>query len=389
MILNLNKLSFAKYGTVLLDRLPRRGFPDENLWPQQLLQVTREKQLGYCLPNSEVFLDFEAGMTILAVSEDAKQFSYFYLDKPVRLNAGVFFSIVPFQEQCSVRWAMPPQAQLLRYRDWKTTASLSITRALEVINIYTLFYQEKERGFFFKGESHPALELTYVDKGAMHNVVGGVDWVLKQGELMIFGENQWHMQYADMDSTVNFITVSFDVRCAEPELLLNRRFCADQQMVQLLRQILEEQDIHDRFSNDMIISRLQQLLLLLLRQDGERPAPQLQTQAAIHNENELINRALSYIAENVCEKISVTSVAEAVDISPSYLTALFHKCLQISPGEYIRRMKLEESKNLIRAGKLNITQIAQTLKYSTVHHFSRQFKEKYGITPTQYAKAMR
>ena len=82
-------------------------------------------------------------------------------------------------------------------------------------------------------------------------------------------------------------------------------------------------------------------------------------------------------------------VAEHVDVSPSYLTALFHKNLQISPGEYIRRIKLQESKQMIRENNLNFTEIAAELQYSTVHHFSRQFKEKFGITPTEYAKSVR
>jgi AraC-like DNA-binding protein len=52
-------------------------------------------------------------------------------------------------------------------------------------------------------------------------------------------------------------------------------------------------------------------------------------------------------------------------------------------------MKLQESKQMIRENSMNFTQIAETLQYSTVHHFSRQFKEKFGITPSEYAKSVR
>ena len=82
-------------------------------------------------------------------------------------------------------------------------------------------------------------------------------------------------------------------------------------------------------------------------------------------------------------------VAKNAKVSPSYLTALFQKHLQISPGEYIRRIKLQESKQMIREGSMNFTEISEALQYSTVHHFSRQFKEKFGITPTEYAKSVR
>ena len=38
---------------------------------------------------------------------------------------------------------------------------------------------------------------------------------------------------------------------------------------------------------------------------------------------------------------------------------------------------------------MNITQIAKALEYSTIHHFSRQFKDKFGITPSEYAKSLK
>lgn len=74
-------------------------------------------------------------------------------------------------------------------------------------------------------------------------------------------------------------------------------------------------------------------------------------------------------------------MAKGIGVSASHLTALFHRQMGISPGEYIRRVKLEESKGLIREGKMNFSQIAAALHYSTIHHFSRQFKENSAFHP--------
>ena len=102
-----------------------------------------------------------------------------------------------------------------------------------------------------------------------------------------------------------------------------------------------------------------------------------------------LSRTLQYVADHVCDKLSVEIVSREVGVSASHLTALFHRQMNISPGEYIRRIKLQESKQMIRENDLNFTEIAAQLHYSTVHHFSRQFKEKFGITPTEYAKSVR
>ena len=152
--------------------------------------------------------------------------------------------------------------------------------------------------------------------------------------------------------------------------------------------MLREQESPDDHSGDMILSMLNQLLVILLRQ-VDAPAAKLKTSNNVHSDNEIIRGAQQYITEHIREKLSVPAVAKSVNVSPSYLTALFHKHLQISPAEYIRRIKLQESKQMIRENSMTFTEIAAALQYSTVHHFSRQFKEKFGITPSEYAKSVR
>ena len=232
-------------------------------------------------------------------------------------------------------------------------------------------------------------ELTYVDQGSLHSVAEGQDLLLKQGDLVIYGPNQWHMQYADIGVAPRYVTLSFAVSGAELAPLMNRKFTAPQSVVSLLQNMLREQERMDVFSNDIILSQLNLLLLTLLREAVAPKGGKLQTSNAVHSENEIIRQAQQFISSHIREKLSVPLVARQVDVSPSYLTALFHKNLQISPGEYIRRIKLQESKQMIRENDLNFTEIAAALQYSTVHHFSRQFKEKFGITPTEYAKSVR
>ena len=203
------------------------------------------------------------------------------------------------------------------------------------------------------------------------------------------GANQWHMQYADVDMSPSFITITFDLAGEHPENLINRKFTIPQSAVPALQRMLRELDRMDDFSSDLVICMLQILLLELLREQVTPAGTKLRTTNAVNSENEIIRRAQQFISEHVREKLTVPLVARHVDVSPSYLTALFRKNLQISPGEYIRRIKLQESKQMIREDNMNFTEIAAALQYSTVHHFSRQFKDKFGITPTEYAKSVR
>ena len=385
MIRNLNQVNFAGFGTISPERAPTGDSPAvvDKCTPLHLIpgDGTIYQSVG------DIRLYCSSGMTVLSVSLDGEDFLDFYLDKPVCITSGVYFCLSPFgQERTQAEVASDtPPVDTGRVREVQV---LQLSHRIRVTNLYTFFYHEKERGFFFPGESHPMSELTYVDQGSLHSVADGQDLLLEQGDLVVYGPNQWHMQYSDMDVAPRYITISFDLEGCDISSLLNRKIRIPQKAALLLQQLLREQDRMDAYATDMMISLLNQFFLTILRY-MDAPVEKLKTSNAVHSENEIIRRAQQYISTHIREKLSVPSVARQVDVSSSYLTALFHKNLQISPGEYIRRIKLQESKQMIREDTMNFTEIAATLHYSTVHHFSRQFKEKFGITPTEYARSVR
>lgn len=386
MIENLNRQGFAPFGKILRDSLPNRGFPQNDDWIEAVSYRSSDDQAYYRRYDKDIYLDFDLGMTVLAVRRDGRS-DCFYLDKPVCLSAGTDFAVIPYQNECSFRISVPKDAEETHCEALNALENLKIGDRLHLGEIYTLFYREEESGFLFKGERHPMYELTYVDRGQLYCVVDGNSFSLRQGQLMIFGPDQWHMQHTDMDNSVRFLTVAFDLT-AEMELrLADRVFEMSSEEAIYLKQIIRETDTNDQLSGDFIRSNLKLLLLSILRDAGGRKK-RLKTPLAIHNENLIVSRTLQYIADHVYDKLSVEIVSHEAGVSASHLTALFRRQMKISPGEYIRRVKLEESKNLIREGKMNFSQIAAALQYSTIHHFSRQFKDNFGMSPSEYAKSL-
>ena len=383
MIQNLNQVAFQDFGFVVPERAQAAHNVTNAVAPT--LQLV-PGDVTVCRTTSDTWLNCGTGVSVLSVSTDGENYQHFYLDKPACVRKGIYFVLNPFKGDAAVRMYTAEEPENV---GTKPGDSLRTDRRLRVDGLYTFFYQEKEQGFLFSGESHPMPELTYVDQGSLHSVVDGKEVLLKQGDLVIYGPHQWHMQYADIGVAPRFITISFDLSGADMEPLLNRKFTAPQKVVSLLQNMLREQEDPDEYSNDVILTQLSQVLIYLLREASNPKDLRLQTANSVHSENEIIRQAQQFISLHIRDKLSVPLVARQVDVSPSYLTALFHKNLQISPGEYIRRTKLQESKQMIRENNLNFTEIAAELQYSTVHHFSRQFKEKFGITPTEYAKSVR
>ena len=205
---------------------------------------------------------------------------------------------------------------------------------------------------------------------------------------MIYAPGQWHMQYADIGVAPRFLSISFSLENWDATPILGKVLGSNSHCSALLQQMLREQETDAPHTEEILLSLLTTLLIIWEREQlGVRKAPQ--TLPPFGSENQIIQRAQQYISSHVRDKLTVPAIAQGIDVSASYLTALFQKHLQISPGEYIRRIKLQESKQMIREGKMNLTQIAAELQYSTIHHFSRQFKEKFGITPSEYARSIR
>ena len=250
--------------------------------------------------------------------------------------------------------------------------------------IYASFSREEERAFLFPGGANPMAELLYVEQGSLHSVADGRKQVLQPGDFVIYSPNQWHMQYADTDVSPRCLRVFFEMS-GSLKPLQDRKFTASGFVEQLFVQLLQEQKRRSKYADEMILALLNQLIVLMMRQVEALPP----VDCRMKGEYRIIRQMQVYVSTHIWEDLSVPFVARQVNMSPSYLTALFHKHLDIAPAEYIRRVKLQESKQMIRENKLNFTEIAAELQYSTVHHFSRQFKEKFGMTPTEYAKLVR
>ena len=204
MIQNLNQVNFQGFGTVLPERAQTVASVPKNAvqikLPQPEAAVYRTK--------ADTLLGCSGNMCVLSVSKDGENYQHYYLDKSVSIRPGVLFSLSVYKNEATVTLSTEEQPERVGV---DVGHSMRIDSQLRVAGIYTFFYQEKEQGFLFPGESHPMPELTYVDQGTLHSVADGQDWTLHQGDAMLYAPDQWHMQYADIGVAPRFVTISFDL----------------------------------------------------------------------------------------------------------------------------------------------------------------------------------
>lgn len=100
----------------------------------------------------------------------------------------------------------------------------------------------------------------------------------------------------------------------------------------------------------------------------------------------VINSALIYIKEHCDKDISLGEVAEHVNLNPSYLSRLFREETGTPFIEYVRYVKMELAKDLLKNSNKKIYEICDALGYQNVQYFSTIFKNAVGMTPIEYKK---
>ena len=113
----------------------------------------------------------------------------------------------------------------------------------------------------------------------------------------------------------------------------------------------------------------------------------LSNQVFIQQENSeppVITKARAYIQEHQTEEIKLGQVAKAVNMSSYYFCKMFKKVAGINFTDYVARVRIEKSKNLLLNPNLRVSEIAFEVGFQSLTHFNRVFKKILGQSPTEY-----
>ncbi len=96
---------------------------------------------------------------------------------------------------------------------------------------------------------------------------------------------------------------------------------------------------------------------------------------------ESISRVLKHIDENLDADLSVDALAQIALFSKFHFHRIFKGAMGETLNAYVNRRRLERAANLLRRRPdLNVTDVAYQVGFNSIEHFSRLFKDKFGVT---------
>ena len=94
-----------------------------------------------------------------------------------------------------------------------------------------------------------------------------------------------------------------------------------------------------------------------------------------------IHEALAYIEQNFQNDISIEDIAENCGLNRSYFGKIFKDAVGKSPQEFLINYRMIKATELLRLTQLSIQEIGSAVGYPNALHFSRAFKNVYGVSP--------
>ncbi len=227
-----------------------------------------------------------------------------------------------------------------------------------------------EKGRSFEDFSVTDNELIYIKTGKGTLDIQGLKQNYSANDIILLKAKQVRTQLAVEKSS--YICLRFQ---GEIHSLLSQCFsCPDETIYQLCKNILDEYKEKNAFYYEICNLRLEEIIIHLQR-----------LRSVDHN----ISGILSIIKEiDHCHSYhkTVEEMAKSVHYSYDYFRHKFKEVTGKSPLQYITDSKMDHACRMLAEKDLNCTEIAYLLGFSSSSEFSKSFKKKTGVSPSQYRK---
>jgi len=99
-------------------------------------------------------------------------------------------------------------------------------------------------------------------------------------------------------------------------------------------------------------------------------------------------KLVQYIEEHLADEISLSSLAQLVRLSPFHFSRAFKESFGMPPYRYLTRQRIERAKGLLAARNRSVTEIGLDVGFSETSSFTAAFRKVTGETPTEYRRSL-
>ncbi|UUX34446.1 AraC family transcriptional regulator [Fundicoccus culcitae] len=330
------------------------------------------------------------GLSIIGLTNSLSHPSHiqtYLLEGSIEIPPSVYFNVISLNKNSRIYLESQDndEPKLLAAPQRITVALPS--PSIVINNIFTLNHQAKSSPYEETGTDHPYYELILVEQGELTLTIDGNSLTISRHECAVIFPNQYLHKQIKNDSITSYISIIFDA-IGIPKKVKQNVFSLKNQLSYVFNQLIHLSNNEvELFSMDRLYHLVYAILIHIaagpLKTDNK---PRLSMRE--NYENEVFQSMVNYIEENIDKPVQISDLAEHFSLSRSSIQKYFKKYTNETPKEYINTIKLQHSKELIRNSQMSLSEISKAVGYGSSQYFSRVFSEKYGMSPSNYAKSV-
>ena len=278
-----------------------------------------------------------------------------------------------------------------------------IKREFEIEGFHSIYYFEFDKNFSHPMQRNNFWEMMYVDSGKVNAIADGVGQIVTQGQMVFNRPMEVHSHVSNKVDTNNMLVITFTCNSPAMEFFNKKIFTLGQAEKTLLSLFMKEAEralgkIPNEFSNtdpldfshapagslQLLECYVTELLLILRRSEGAASVTRFDDSREL-GQASILKLMISYLEENVYGAITLSEICSNFFMGKSQACKIFSDYTGKGPIEYYIDLKMTEAKKLLRED-VSVSKISDLLGYSSIHNFSRAFKNNVGISPTEYKK---
>lgn len=244
---------------------------------------------------------------------------------------------------------------------------------------------------------HEDIEIMTIKEGQLEYTVNGKSLLLREGDTLVINSNQIHY-----NTCVNGEVAKYVICVLHPSILVNSVAVE----MQAVRPIIDNPDLpylRFRYINERTDS-IRNLVLGMpdIRHDPFAVTKQFyQIWDIIRKQAESLGATeevvsdpkmqsfkamMLFIANNYQKQITLGDIASSGNISKSLCNTLFHQYVGESPINYLMHLRSRKVAELLRSGKMSMSEIASLTGFGGVSYMSETFRKFFEKSPREYRK---
>ena len=263
-------------------------------------------------------------------------------------------------------------------------------------------FPSKDKNFFINYNSspypithcHEHWEFTIILKGEMRHKIGGQEHVIRENTLLVIRPDDVHSFHHCSDQELLYINLGVRESALQTMLLILSKNLYDF----LLKEPFVEfelskttatyfANIFDKFHTSTQDDNANEILLSTIFTSILRELLTCYNKSKqTKNYSPTVTEFIKHMRKPENLILSINDIIKNMNYSHCHIIRLFKKETGITPSQYFLKIKLNYARSLLETTNLSVLDIASTVGFSSLGHFTEVFKKEYSLPPANYRR---